>query len=280
MTKNKLTIVIPFKDAEPYLQFNVDSVSGQLSDCDGVEAVYVDDGSQDLSAGILKRALSPDIRMIQLSRGNPYVCRNEAAFQRRSEYVAFIDADTLLSEGWLRKVMCYIRTGETDWIVGPYLTDSRKSFLLKLYNSYQTVSMKSRFAADAPKYFSAYGGNMVVRKEIFESLQGFDVKRRGSDAAFSKKYLNRYGVSRVVYDPSLFVTHLEVRSAVELFRKIQRYRRGAKEHSAEYRNTELTPKLQVTILKKWIAENVFRICLLPFLLGMLLLDQLAKRMMR
>lgn len=274
--KNKLTIIIPFRDTQKYISRNIDSVYSQLASCSGVQALYVDDGSQDESARIVSDKISPKIRLVRNAFGNPYLCRNEAAFKVGSEYIAFIDADTVLSDEWVRKVLHYTEIGDVDWIVGPYLADGRRNPILNLYNSYQASGMKYRFECDALTYFSAYGGNMVVRRQIFEFLGGFGSERRGSDAAFSKKYLRKYGTSRALFDPSLSVTHLEVNTHGRLFKKIRSYRTGSAFHPTEDRNSDLSLSVQCRILYSWASINILRVFVLPVLICMILADYLDR----
>lgn len=276
----KLTIIIPFKNASPYIQINRDALLRQITYHPEVRIIYVNDGSTDDSTKAVDDIDNKNVKLVSKTHNNPYLCRNDLAFGCQSEYVAFVDADVLIAPDWISKILECINASSPNLIVGPCLTDDHKSFFLKMYNSYQTVSMKVRFRYKPIDFFSGYGGNMIFKKEVFESLSGFSENRRGSDAAITKKYLLRYGSEKIMYDPSLYVTHLEISSVADLIRKIRLYRTGSYNHPEEHKNKQMTLDLQYQILREWVGSDRKRWWILPILIGMILFDDINRRLKR
>lgn len=88
----KISIVMPVRNAEPYLRQSIDSVLGQtLSDW---ELLCVNDSSTDGSQAILEEYAGRDNR-IHLFRheGNAGTARNLGLEHARGDYVLFLDAD-------------------------------------------------------------------------------------------------------------------------------------------------------------------------------------------
>ncbi|MBQ7248112.1 MAG: glycosyltransferase family 2 protein [Lachnospiraceae bacterium] len=99
------TIIIPCYNAEKTLAEAVGSVTEQsFSD---LEVVIVDDGSRDWSF-VLAHSLGdadPRVRVIALADNNgPAEARNKGIMEARGEYVLFLDADDIYSDGLLEKV--------------------------------------------------------------------------------------------------------------------------------------------------------------------------------
>ena len=108
MNQPKVSVIIPVYNAEPYLRQCLDSVVNQtLKD---IEIICVDDGSTDGSAELLRRLgeSEPRLRLLQQENQGAGVARNRALAAARGEYIAFLDADDMLTPDALE---AYYSTG-------------------------------------------------------------------------------------------------------------------------------------------------------------------------
>lgn len=97
---SKLSIIIPAYNAEPYLGELVDCLSTQIPADGTVEVIIVDDGSNDpvsYSAKWLKVYRQPN-------RGVS-VARNHGIDKAKGKYISFIDADDLVPDYFIKKIM-------------------------------------------------------------------------------------------------------------------------------------------------------------------------------
>jgi mycofactocin system glycosyltransferase len=149
------------------------------------EIIVVDDASTDSTPE--KIACFPVRRIFMPQPGGPAACRNRGAREASGELIAFIDSDCVADPNWLRElVSCFNdpRVGAAGGIVEPLSRDS----LLQKYEAvksplYQGAKPRKVQPSSPVSYLA--GCNLLVRKEIFEKLGGFDEKLRfGEDVDF------------------------------------------------------------------------------------------------
>lgn len=100
----KLSIIIPCYNAEPYICELLDCLDRQM--VDGVEVLIVDDGSKVPFSTDYKWA-----KVIRQNNGGASSARNRGLDEAVGEYVAFIDADDLVSEAYVSTLMEKIAEG-------------------------------------------------------------------------------------------------------------------------------------------------------------------------
>ena len=100
----KLTIIIPCYNAEPYIDELLKCLHPQLTP--DVDVIVVDDGSK-------TPYLSPfeDIPVIRKENGGAASARNVGIENADGEYIAFIDADDLVSKDYVKKLLEKIEEG-------------------------------------------------------------------------------------------------------------------------------------------------------------------------
>ncbi len=115
-----VSIIIPIYNAERYLRRCLDSIKVQtFSDW---EAVCVDDGSTDASAGILSAFSDADRRFKLISKSNGGVAdaRNAGLDAACGEYVMFVDPDDFIHPQTLELAVGLSRADSTDIVCWTY----------------------------------------------------------------------------------------------------------------------------------------------------------------
>ncbi len=111
----KISIVIPVHNVQDYLRECLDSVVHQtLGD---IEAVCVDDNSDDASASILERyaQTDPRIRVITFPESrSASQARKDGALASRGEYIMFLDADDALELDACEKLHAVVQRNPVD----------------------------------------------------------------------------------------------------------------------------------------------------------------------
>ncbi|MBE9012740.1 glycosyltransferase family 2 protein [Pseudanabaenaceae cyanobacterium LEGE 13415] len=98
---NKITVIVPIYNVEPYIQQTIESILAQTySD---FEAILVSDGSQDRSIEICQQFSDPRIKILYQENQGPAAARNLGIRHAQGEYVAFLDGDDLWAEDKLAK---------------------------------------------------------------------------------------------------------------------------------------------------------------------------------
>ncbi|MDZ7587058.1 MAG: glycosyltransferase family 2 protein [Patescibacteria group bacterium] len=123
------------------------------------------------------------LEVIVVNGTNPSWARNQGAKKAKGKYLVFLDNDTLVKKGWLDKVVKFmdqhpkVGAGQLKLLrVGSNKYDSAGD----LITSSGFLAERAREAEDkgqfdmADKIFSGKGAAMLVRKDVFAKIGGFD----------------------------------------------------------------------------------------------------------
>ncbi len=104
MKKPAVSVLIPVYNAENYISDCLKSIQSQTFK--DFEVICIDDGSIDNSLNILKECSKtiPLIRVISQKNSGVAVTRNRLMEEAQGKYIAFVDADDIISEDYLCKL--------------------------------------------------------------------------------------------------------------------------------------------------------------------------------
>lgn len=185
--KDKLTIVIPCKNEEKYIEKTITSIVRQHG-IKGTRVIIADGFSKDKTRPkiITLRETFKDIIKIELVDGGTVShARNYGSKLVKTKYVLFLDADSeLISDSNITdniKLMEKEKLDLTTCKIKSVGKDIRTSIAFKLFNIInRIVSIKTPFAV---------GTYFLTRVDVFKKLGEFDVTLNHSeDYYLSKKY--------------------------------------------------------------------------------------------
>jgi glycosyltransferase involved in cell wall biosynthesis len=220
-----VSIVVPLYNAEPYLEPWLCGVHAHGWREGRMEIVVVDNGSTDRGPERLRS--EPRIRLISEWRRGAYVARNRGAREARGRILVFLDPDCVPQENWLSELLSPLADRAVQVVVGR-VDPGGGSYPLRLLGTYENQKMSHAFASRAPAMYSGYGGNMAVRREVFERLGRFAEDARGGDTKFVVDAAAALGCDAIRYAPAARVSHLEVMTLGSFYRKFFIYGRSRK----------------------------------------------------
>ena len=103
-----LSIIIPYYNAKVYTDELLHALSGQI--VKDVEVVLVDDGSDEPYTTDYEW-----VRVIRQKNGGASAARNTGLDNAQGEYIAFIDADDMVSERYIERILDKIRSEHFDY---------------------------------------------------------------------------------------------------------------------------------------------------------------------
>ncbi len=132
-----------------------------------VEVVVVDHGSDDASPRV---AAGGGAKVLALARSIPNVAslRNQGARAVSSELVAFVDADHTLDAGWLAAARAAVAPPGVGAVGAQYRGPEQGTWVQRWYDGF-----RDHTAAPGPTAWLG-AGNLVVRREAFVAVGGFD----------------------------------------------------------------------------------------------------------
>lgn len=172
-----LSLIIPVYKAEDFIEACLNSVFSQLSN--GVEVILIDDGTPDGSMEIVRHSFSKWIdggQLVLLEQINmgPGAARNKGICKSRSDFIAFLDSDDVLLDGYFAEIVDHLKTGLADIIEFGFKRFTSQANLTKVpYRPLYNFEGLHRLADVREQVFSAgcwYPSTRVYRRQIFDHL--------------------------------------------------------------------------------------------------------------
>lgn len=162
MSVTTLSFIIPVLNGEKYIRDCLEYIIREKSSVD--EIVVVDNGSTDDTISIVKSFSS--VTLLE-NKGNTISAqRNFAAAKANGDAFAFIDCDCLVCPGWRKAVIETLEDDTVHAVGSHYDLSLHPTWVEKAWVSRRHKSPIER------KYIPA--GNLVIRKSVFTSINGFD----------------------------------------------------------------------------------------------------------
>jgi glycosyltransferase involved in cell wall biosynthesis len=178
-----ISLIIPAFNEEAYLGTCLDAVEKHAKG-KACEIIVVDNHSTDGTREIVQRY--PDVTYVFEPHKGITKARQCGYRHARGDILAFVDADTIMPEGWVAQVEQQFRK------------DSRLACLSGPYRFYdlpwpQRFIASSWFVAARPLSLAVgplvVGGNFAIRREALEAMGGFDlsIEFYGEDADIARR---------------------------------------------------------------------------------------------
>ena len=168
-----VSVVIPTWNRRDLIRQAIGSVAAQTFDC--WELIVVDDGSTDDTAAMVKAMNDARIRLIELDHsGVVGHLRNVGAAAAGAPWIAFLDSDDLWLPDKLQVQLGALKASAAGWCYGACemlapggeVTPIRAGQFLPLSGDILEDLLSDRTGA--------YVGTLVVRRDLFQKVGGFD----------------------------------------------------------------------------------------------------------
>lgn len=134
------------------------------------EVILVDANSTDRTTSEAQKFKGKfPLSIVHIDEKNVSASRNLGAANARGEYLFFIDADNYVHPAFLKDILKLL--DKNFQMIVTSITPDSKNLFYKL--AYKTANLLVWLAWKVNITFST-GGNLVVEKDVFENLHGFD----------------------------------------------------------------------------------------------------------
>lgn len=204
---HRISFIIPVLNGARFIADCIEHIIAEMGD--GDELIVADNGSTDGTLDIVRRF--DRIRLLQFPDFTIAALRNRGAEIAHGNLYAFIDSDCLVCSGWREAVKAVLEDESVDATGSRYDIPEKPHWIEKAW-----YSKKSR---DRTRINYINSGNLVVRKEAFEAVGGFDEKLVTDEDYDLGERLNRQG-HVMVEAPQVRAIHLgNPKSLGAFFRK-------------------------------------------------------------
>jgi GT2 family glycosyltransferase len=194
--RSTVSFIIPVRDDARRLRRCLESITRSLYPSDLVQVIVVDNGSHDDSPQVARRAGA----LVLSAAGRVAELRNIGARNAVGDLLAFVDADHEIDPGWLRGAVHAMSNPEIAAVGAPYTLPPDANWVQRRYHTFRPRLSQSQ---DVDWLGS---GNLVVRREAFSTLGGFDASLETcEDVDFCNRL--RMAGHRLVANPELRSVH-------------------------------------------------------------------------
>lgn len=214
----RISIVVPFYNAEPYIERCVRSLLDQSYDRNKYEIIFIDNASTDKSAEIVRRY--SDIILLHEKERSRAKTRNQGVRYSSGEIVAFIDADCAAEKTWLESIdRIFSANKDADIVLGGFRPPAGSSHLLRFMEDYEMFKVRFFLENKLSRYVFGFGGNMAIKRIVFTKIGLFLDIFRGSDAEIVRRYLSKHGTEGIFCLSDERVALLDITNIVQFFKK-------------------------------------------------------------
>jgi GT2 family glycosyltransferase len=193
-----ITIVVPVLNGEKTIKSCLDSIFEVNYPEDKYEVIVVDNGSKDNTLMIaggynVKLYIKPEVTISAL--------RNFGTLVGKGNIFAFVDADCLVSKNWIQMAISHFQEERVGIIGSHYKIPENCNWV---GNARGLMSEKKNINGEID-YLP--GGNMLISRNCFESINGFDESLITDEDVDLCYRANKAGF-RIYSDPMVSVVHL------------------------------------------------------------------------
>ena len=188
-----VSAIIPTLDEEDYLPKCLKSLKNQTYQ--NIEIIVVDNFSKDRTVEIAKNF---GAKIIKVSERNLSLVRNEGAKRAKGKILLFVDADCILSQNYVEKIIKELSKKVVLSHGGVCTYDS-------LFHGFLRV-----FSRWLRPYFYTSGSGICLWQKAFWGLGGFDqnldpFKGEREDLDLGKRILKKFGLFSIKYSPTVLI---------------------------------------------------------------------------
>lgn len=267
----EISVIVPFYNAEPYIEQCAQALLAQTYPSTGYEIIMVDNNSTDRSAAIVREY--PRIQLLSERKQGAYAARNRGVAASAGRTLAFTDPDCVPAYDWLSQIETAMRRSGAAVVVGSH-QPARDSFLLRMLEDYENEKNNFIFSSTMKAVYYGYTNNMAVRKTLFDELGPFIEMTRGADVVFVRRCVDRYSCDSVWYAPEIRVRHMEIDSPRRYFEKVFTYGNSIQNYGDIANARSITNWERFLVFRKTVQTQNYSWPRSALLLGTLLIGGL------
>jgi len=196
------SIIIPAHNEQRTIGYLLDAITKQSYR--DFEVIVSDSASEDNTARVIEEYNKSFPSLVHLEEKTPNVAtaRNNGAKYAKGTWLIFVDSDVIIEEHFLKAILKHIQVDNPSMITvwnRPAPASWTGRIIFGVMNRIVQMVQFSLPAANGPC--------IIMKRELFESINGFDESIYfGEDYEIVKRAFKKGGAMRVYKNPLLFVS--------------------------------------------------------------------------
>jgi len=166
-----ISVVVPAYQAENTIEDCILSLLDLQYPKDKLEIIVVDNNSNDSTGARIKKY---DVNYIFEKNRNAYAARNKGIEIVKYEYIAFTDADCIVSKDWLCNMVKHFESKNVGIIGGKILPYSIENDVEKFIDFRKILDQEKMLEKSKFSFPFCVTANCVVKYSLLKELGGFD----------------------------------------------------------------------------------------------------------
>lgn len=188
MGKNiHVSVVIPAFNEEAYIEPTLKALQNQNYPKENYEIVVVDNNSTDNTASI---AVKFGAKVVREEKQGYVFTFNKGVFSAANEVIAVTDADTKVSDDWVKKIAQAFEDEKLVALTGEIRPETSSKFRTKFLAFLYNLFLSFNFSIGKPHLT---GPNLAFRKSFFKQIGGLDIRFEMSPDVDLGLRLKKYG---------------------------------------------------------------------------------------
>lgn len=191
-----VSVIIPLYNAEKYIKETIESVLKQ--DYENIELIVIDDGSKDHSKEVVLSIKDDRIRYIHQENAGVSVARNNGFKESKGEYLAFLDADDVLTTDCIsKKIERFKEDDELGLVHGDMqVVDDQTKPMKEVYRGKEGWILKDLLSWKDTCIPSP--SSVLVKREVLDVVSAFDTDlSTAADQEFFFRVAHKFKIGKV-----------------------------------------------------------------------------------
>ncbi len=200
--ENRISLIIPAYNEEKYIGDCLKAVF-ETHRNSFFEIIVIDNASTDKTAEI---ASSFGVKVFQENKKGVVRARQKGYLEAKGNILTFIDADTLMPEGWLNVIKNeFEKDKNVVCVSGPYIYYDQSVFLKFLTKLYWYILAIPIYKIVG---YMVVAGNVAIKKETLEKTNGLDtsIEFYGDDTNMARN-ASKYGKVKFTTKLNMFTSN-------------------------------------------------------------------------
>ena len=162
-----VSVIIPLYNNQQNIERCLRSVENQDYPNDRMEIIVVDDGSTDRSAEI---AHEHNVKVLRQRHSGQGAARNKGVDEAHADIIAFLDADDVATNSWLKEVVPFLNDGEIVAVGCSHDLLNKDNDFVKI--AWLERYFRHSYSPERTNHLGASG--CIYNKSVFKEIGGFD----------------------------------------------------------------------------------------------------------
>ena len=211
-------MIVPYRNEASRIEACFKALAQQSLARDRYEVFFVDNRSTDSTSELIPA--TPGVTLIREQRPGPYAARNAAIRRAKGRFIAFTDADCAPSPDWLEQAQQAMQASDVAMALGPRHCPAGSPPGVQLLQDYENAKLEYAVTELPPRFAFGWCCNMITRADVFRRVGLFEEWERAADTAYLQRVIRHDPAARIVFCPSMCVTHLGVRTTGQALLKL------------------------------------------------------------